>query len=97
MVKRILLLYFLAFSIPVFLFVLVWQSNRYQNLSRELVRLERSQAEWVESNKRLIAGISEYSSPERIEDIAVNELELKKIPPEYSLQVKIMGGLEREQ
>jgi len=96
MIKRILLLYFLAFSIPVFLWILVWQSNRYQNLSRELVRLEQSQTEWVESNKRLIAGISEYSSPERIEDIAVNELELKKIPPEYYLQVKIMGGSEHE-
>jgi len=94
MIKKFLLPYFLAITIPIFLCLLVWQSNRYQNLSRELDRLEQTQTEWVESNKRLIAGISEYSSPERIEDIAINELELKKIRPEYFLQVRIRGGLE---
>ncbi|MCL2443768.1 MAG: septum formation initiator family protein [Treponema sp.] len=94
MIKRYLLLYFLAFTIPLFLCLLVWQSNRYQNLSRELVRLEQTQKEWVESNKRLIAGISEYSSPDRIENLAKNELELRKIQPEYFLQVRIRGGTE---
>jgi cell division protein FtsL len=94
MIKRFLLFYFLVFTIPLFLGLLVWQSNRYQNLSRELTRLEQTQAEWIESNKRLIAGIGEYSSPQRIEDIARNQLNLQKIPPEYLLQVKIMGGTE---
>ena len=92
MIKRYLLPYFLVITIPLFLGFLVWQSNRYQNLSGELVRLEQTQTEWVESNKRLIAGISEYSSPDRIDDIARNRLELRKIPPEYFLQVRITGG-----
>jgi len=92
MKKRVLLLYFMVFTIPLFLGMIVWQSNRYQNLYKELIRLEQTQAEWVESNKRLIAGIAEYSSPERIEQIAVNQLKLKKIRPEYLLQVKITGG-----
>jgi cell division protein FtsL len=92
MIKKYLLLYFLVFTIPLCLGLLVWQSNRYQNLSRELARLEQTQAEWIESNKRLIAGIGEYSSPERIENIAQNQLDLQKIRPEYFLQVKIVGG-----
>ena len=96
MIKKYLLLYFLVFTIPLLLCLLVWQSNRYQNLSRELTRLEQTQAEWVESNKRLIAGISEYSSPDRIENIAKNQFDLHKIPPEYFLQVRIRGGKGHE-
>ena len=94
MIKKYLLLYFLVLTIPLFLGLLVWQSNRYRDLSRELVRLEQTQREWVESNKRLIAGISEFSSPERIDYMARNHLGLQKIQPEYFLQVRIMGGLE---
>jgi len=92
MVKRYLLLYFFVITIPLCLGLLVWQSNRYQNLVKELDRLEHTQNEWIESNKRLIAGIGEYSSPERIENAAKGQLNLQKIPPEYFLQVKIMGG-----
>lgn len=96
MIKKYLLLYVLVLSIPLCLGLLVWQSNRYKNLANELKRLEQTQAEWIESNKKLIAGISEYSSVQRIENIAKNELNLRKIPPEYYLQVKIMGGSEHE-
>lgn len=96
MIKKNLLLYFLVFTIPLFLGLLVWQSNRYQNLSGELARLEQTQREWIESNKRLIADIGEYSSPERIDLLARNQLGLIKIQPEYFLQVRIMGGTERE-
>jgi cell division protein FtsL len=84
----------MVFTIPLFLGLLVWQSNRYQNLSRDLVRMEQWQEEWVESNKKLIAGIAEYSSPERIEKIAKNQLGLQKIRPENLLQVNITGGKE---
>jgi len=96
MIKKYLMLYLITLSIPLFLYLLVWQSTRYQNLTKELTRLEQSQIEWVESNKRLIAGISEYSSPDRIEDAAKTNLNLQKIQPEYFLQVKITGGLEHE-
>ena len=92
--KRYFLPYFMALTIPLFLSLLVWQSNRYQNLNKELLRLEQWQEEWVESNKRLIAGIIENSSPERIERIAVNQLGLRKINPENMLQVIITEGKE---
>ena len=93
---RYFLLYFAVVTIPLFLGLCVWQSNRYGNLRRELDRLEAAQTEWVESNKRLIAGIAVLSSPERIEHIAQNELELRKIRPEDVLQVRIAGGKGHE-
>lgn len=96
MIKKYLLLYFIVLSIPLLLGLLVWQANRYQVLSRELVRLEQSQKEWIESNKKLIAGVSEYSSPQRIDHVARNQLDLQKIPPEYYMQVRIMGGKGHE-
>ena len=90
--KRYFLLYLMVLTIPILLGLLVWQSNRYQNLDMELQYLEKTQEEWIESNKRLIAGIAEYSSPERINDIAKNQLDLQKIRPEHLLQVKILEG-----
>jgi len=92
MIKKYFILYFMAVSLPLLLALIAWQSNRYQNLNRELSRLEQTQAEWIESNKKLIAGITEYSSPNRIEYIAENQLKLRRIRPENLLQVKIVEG-----
>jgi len=89
MIKRYFFIYLMALTIPFFLWLLVWQSTRYQNLQRELSRLEQTQEEWIESNKRLVAGIAEYSSPVRIEEFARYQLDLQKIRPENLLQVKI--------
>ena len=92
MKKVYIFLYFIVVSIPLLMGLVIWQSTRYQNLYREVQRLDTVQSEWIESNKRLIAGIAQYSSPERIVGIAVNQLELQKIRPENKLQVIITGG-----
>jgi cell division protein FtsL len=92
MIKKYLLLYFMAVTMPLLLALITWQSNRYRDLDKELSRLEQTQGEWIESNKKLIAGITEYSSPYRIEYIAENQLDLRKIRPENLLQVKIVEG-----
>jgi hypothetical protein len=92
MKKRYFILYFMAVTIPLFLALTAWQSNRYRNLEKELSRLEQTQGEWIESNKKFIAGITEYSSPYRIEYIAENQLNLRKIRPENLLQVRIIEG-----
>ena len=96
MFKKYILLYFFALSIPLLLALLVWQSNRYQSLTTELIRLDDVQTEWIASNKRLIASISEYSSVHRIDDIARNQLDLRKALPEHFLQVRILGGKGHE-
>jgi cell division protein FtsL len=92
MIKKYFLPYLMVLTIPLFLGLLVWQSHRYQDLTKELTRLEQAQREWVESNKRLIAEISEFSSPERISYLARYRLDLRRIQPESLLHVRIMGG-----
>lgn len=85
-------MYIIVFTIPLCLGFTAWQSSRYTALEREISRLEDAQAEWVESNKRLIAGIAVLSSSERIEHIAQHELGLDRIQPEDVLQIRIEEG-----
>jgi cell division protein FtsL len=89
MMRRYLLLYFIVLTVPLFLGITAWQSVRYAELDRDVRRLEAAQEDWVESNKRLIAGIAVLSSSERIENIALRDLGLSKIRPEDVLQVRI--------
>jgi cell division protein FtsL len=87
--RRYFLLYLAALTIPLFLAGAAWQAARYSELVREMNRLETTQQEWIESNKRLIAGISVLSSAERIEQIAVKSLGLVKKQPEEVLQIRV--------
>ena len=86
--------FFYAFflSIPCFLGLSAWQTSRYGDLERELGKLEKTQEEWVENNKRLIAVITLLSSPNRIEHIARQELGLQKKRPEEVLQISIRNA-----
>ncbi|MDR2768787.1 MAG: cell division protein FtsL [Treponema sp.] len=90
--KRRFFFYFIVISIPLLLALVTWQSARYGDLERELEKLETTQEEWVENNKRLIAGIAVLSSPDRIEHIALDELGLEKKTPEEVLQISIDIG-----
>ena len=88
MIRRFLF-YCLIVSVPAFLGLTVWQSSRYGDLEREIKKLEKIQEEWVENNKRLIAGITFLSSPDRVERIARNDLGLRKKLPEEVLHISI--------
>ena len=92
MSRRYVLLYFLVLSIPFFLGLTAWQSIRYTELDKNVRRLEAVQEDWVEGNKKLIAGIAVLSSSRRIEQVAVQDLGLIKMRPEDVLQVRIEGG-----
>jgi cell division protein FtsL len=92
MMGRRILMYFLILTIPLFLGLTALQSSRYAQLEQEMRRLETVQEEWIESNKRLIAGIAVLSSSERIEYIAKNDLGLQKKAPEEILQIRIEGN-----
>jgi len=91
MIRRYVLLYFFVLTIPLFLGIAAWQSIRYVELDKGVRRLEAAQEDWVESNKRIIAGIAVLSSSRRIEQVAVHDLRLTKIEPEDVLQIKIEG------
>jgi cell division protein FtsL len=90
--SRRILLYVLTLTIPLCLGAIVWQSAKYAELTWDIEKLESVQEEWVENNKRLIAGIAVLSSSERIENIAKKDLKLVKKLPEEVLQIKIKGG-----
>jgi cell division protein FtsL len=91
MIRRFLLVYFVALTIPAMLALVSWQSIRYLELERRTVANEKEQEEWVESNNRLIAAIAMLSSSERIEYIAQSQLGLSRVKPEDVLQIKIEG------
>ena len=91
MVRRYALLYFFVFTIPLFLGLAAWQSFRYAELERNVRRLEAAQEDWVEKNRRLIAGIAVLSSSSRIGQVAVKDLGLQKMNPENVLQIRIEG------
>jgi cell division protein FtsL len=90
--RKHLLLYLAVITMPLLLALVVWQSTRYTDLEREIARLETAQEEWVESNKRLIAGIAMLSSSERIENIARKDPGLVRVKPENILQIRIEEG-----
>ena len=90
-IRRCVLLYFFVLSIPFFLGVTAWQSIRYTELDKDVRRLEAVQEDWIEGNKKLIAGIAVLSSSGRIQSIAVHDLGLLKMRPEDVLQVRIEG------
>ncbi|MFP4563629.1 MAG: cell division protein FtsL [Spirochaetia bacterium] len=93
MSKRALILIFL--TLPVFLFVNVWQVYRYKNFENSIEQLEEEQQEWVEKNKRLIAGIAVLSSPERLAKLAENDLELEKLTPGRLIRI-LLDSRKRE-
>jgi cell division protein FtsL len=90
------MLYAIAITIPLFIALDAWQASRYSALASEVRRLEKNQQEWVESNKRLIAGIAVLSSSDRIERIAQEELRLFKKKPEEVLNIRIEGGRDSD-
>jgi cell division protein FtsL len=96
MIRRYILLYFIILTIPLFLGLTVGQSIRCAELIRDIHRLEAAQEEWIESNKRLIAGIAVLSSAERVEYIAQNDLGLSKKTPEDVVQVRIERGRDAD-
>ena len=86
------LLYCFVLTIPLFLGVMTWQSVQYRELDRNVRRLEVIQEDWLESNRKLVAGIAVLSSSARIEQVAVGDLGLPRMRPEDVLQIRIDGG-----
>ena len=84
--KKILIL-ILTLLVPFLLFFEVWGVFTNQQIQKEIDRLEVEQGEWLEKNKKLIAAIAVYSSPERVEMLVEKELDLKKPEPEDFLAI----------
>jgi cell division protein FtsL len=87
--KKNILIYLMAITIPLALALMVWQGARYSALRNDVNRLYKVQDEWVEGNKNLITDILQLSSPARIERLAKNRLGLDKKRPEDVTQITI--------
>lgn len=81
----------LAICIPVLLAILGVQSKKYEQLEKDIKQLEKEQERLVEENKQLISEISVLSSSERIEQIAVEQLGMRKASSEEIIRIEIKG------
>jgi cell division protein FtsL len=86
----------LAASIPTLYFLYSMHSKKCNDLRREIARLEKEQEKLIEDNKRLVADISELAKPERIEQIAIEELGMHKAESEDVVRVEMSGEKSRE-
>ena len=87
--KRFLAL-LIILSLPAGIFVSVFQYYSYTFLQDEIVQLEEEQEERIEKNKRAVAGIAVYNSPQRIGKL-VPDLGLIPIESGKIIQIRVAG------
>jgi cell division protein FtsL len=73
-------------------FLNTWQGFRYQELEREVEKLELEQKNWLEKNKKVIAALAVLSSPQRVKSLAVAELGLKPLKGQEVIEIELEGG-----
>jgi cell division protein FtsL len=70
-------------------FLNTWQGFRYQELEREVQRLEQEQKGWLEENKKVIAALAVLSSPGRIRSLAEESLGLRRLQAEELIEIEV--------
>ncbi len=91
--KRFLLC-IISISIPVMLIAYAFQSKKYTDLSKEIANLERQQEKLIEENKNLISDISILTTADRIEKVAVEDLQMHKAKSDDIVRVEMTGEKE---
>ena len=77
-------------TVPFFLFINVWQSQRYMVKYFEAKGLISTQEKIVLDNKRLLNRVAELESPTRIADMAESELLVRKIEGQEVVKLKVV-------
>lgn len=91
--KRII--YILAtFSVPLLLFVNVWQSQKYMVDFFEVRALVESQESLISGNKRLLNRVAELDSPTKIVDATEASLDLYPIDKDSLVRLHLVGNNE---
>ena len=88
---KVIFICLFALSIPVMLTLYALQTKKYTDLTKEIQELEVKQEKLIEENKKLVSDISQLSSAERIERIAVEELGMHKAETEDIVRVEMTG------
>ena len=84
-----LLALILTVSIPCLFFFTVKQSQVYNVLEREVNAYNDEQKRLIAENKRKISAISILSKPQRIEKIAVEELNMHKADSSQIIRIAL--------
>ena len=84
-----LLALILTVSIPCLFFFTVKQSQVYNALEREVNAYNDEQNRLIAENKRKISAISILSKPQRIEKIAVEELDMHKAASSQIIRISL--------
>ncbi len=82
----------MTICIPAFLAVEAMQSNKFAKLEYEIERLENTQDETIDNNKKLITDLGFLSSSSRIEKIAVEELEMHQATSDEIVRVEMSNS-----
>jgi hypothetical protein len=77
-----------ALTLPVFLMAVVAQSMVFHDLNRQVSAKVASQDQWIEKNKKLLAGVTVLQSPERLENLATGMLALTEIGAAGTVKVR---------
>ncbi len=93
-VKKTVLVALAVITVPVLLFLNVWQGFRYERMNAEIRNYEYEQKEWFEENKRMLAALSVYSSPARVEKIVDEDSELSIQKPGQAIIIKFSRNQE---
>jgi cell division protein ftsL len=84
-----LLALILTVSIPALFFFTVRQAHAYNALEREVNAYNDEQNRLIAENKRKISAISILSRPQRIEKIAVEELDMRKADSSQIIRISL--------
>ncbi len=95
MLKSFLMVLFVL-CIPSFLAIEALQSNKYITLENEVLSLENSQNEAIDSNKQLISELGTLSSSARIEKIAIEELGMHQATSDEIVRVEMRSSNNTE-
>lgn len=85
---------FASLTVPFFLFVNVWQSQKYMIDYFEVKGLIKSQENFVQDNKKLINRVAELESPTRVSILLDSEASLKKIGGGEIVRIEVMDNNE---
>lgn len=80
---------FMTICIPVLLLATVLQSSRYTRLKNVLKDYCIKEEELVVNNSKKISAITILTSPERIERIAIEDLQMRKALPNEIIRVRL--------
>ncbi|MCL2043816.1 MAG: hypothetical protein FWG89_06740 [Treponema sp.] len=86
------LFFIMVISIPLFLGINTRQSNKCGEIRINIKMLEKHQENSVEKNKIVAAEIADLMAVERLENVARNNLGLRKMRPEETRLIILGGG-----